>query len=189
MRSWIRCHAPTAPSSGGGFSAATSRTARGQSPLTGATSRRYATPSRPTGCWCMTCATAGTRSAGFWSFPSPRTYRSRTSTTDGLSGIGYSSREDRGALLRIALHIPRGLTQVPVVFKQIEVDRPLRVLAGQVLVERDTQSRPVGQRKVAVSHLGEAGRNLLDMRLGEVVEVLEQFEVRRCRGEVQGCRG
>src|SRR3712207_3377507 len=72
---------------------------------------------------------------------------------------------------------PGGRAFLPAFGEQVEVYVLLRVRLYNFLVQLQTQARSLRQREVAVHHLWEAGRRLLNPGVGEVVEVLLDAEV------------
>src|SRR5205807_2779623 len=78
-----------------------------------------------------------------------------------------------------------GLPAVPVLGEEVEVLPPVRMRRHDVFIQGDAQPGPGGEREPPVPDVGEPSGRLLHERLGEVVEVLEDLEVRRRGGEVQ----
>src|SRR6266568_6502405 len=77
---------------------------------------------------------------------------------------------------------------MPILSEQVEENLLLRMLANQLFIQLHTESRPLRQRKISIYHFRVSGSRGLHPILGEVVEMLENLEVRRGCREVEGRR-
>src|SRR5690606_21991222 len=81
------------------------------------------------------------------------------------------------------------LAKMPVLCVEVEVDVLARVLVDDIHVEGDAKTGAFRQGEVPVDDLGVARSRVFHPRLGEVVEVLLDLEVRGRGREVERGRG
>src|SRR5829696_862256 len=81
------------------------------------------------------------------------------------------------------------LAPLPALGEEVEVDVLLGVGFDHLFVQLDAEARSLGEFEVSVHNLREAWGRLTDPRVGEVVEVLLDAEVRGTGGQVEGRGG
>src|SRR5512132_3897398 len=96
----------------------------------------------------------------------------------------------RTLILRCALGAANvGLTPVPIGCPEVEVSGLMRVRRNDVLIEPDAESRRLGEVEIPVGDVGYAGDRGLDPGVREIIETLEDLEVRQRKAHVDGRRG
>src|SRR2546421_10326101 len=81
------------------------------------------------------------------------------------------------------------LAPLPALGEPVEVHRHPGTPGQLVRLEPDPEPRPARQRERTVHQFGQPRHAVLDVRIGEVVEILLNLEVDRGRGQVQVGRG